>query len=165
MADDSDLEDLVAMYTHPDLKVTEEEAAWYSSCYHSYHRVFVARVDGRLKGACTWRVEGERHCGLGWIDNLWVEDDSRSIGLGEGLMKAAIEDMRRSYETFGARLRKVVLTTQVDRPDARRLYERLGFRLVAHLGDMYDDGIEDLFYLLDVREEPRAAGRRGSDGL
>lgn len=158
VADDADIEELVQMYTHPELKVTEEEAAWYASCYHSYHRIFVARVDERLKGACTWRIEGERHCGLGWIDNLWVEPDSRMLGLGERLLRAAIDDMVRSYGSFGARLRRVVLTTQVERQDARRLYERMGFRQIARLGDLYDDGIEDLLYVLDVvRDRPQEA--------
>jgi ribosomal protein S18 acetylase RimI-like enzyme len=147
-ATDDDVPALVRMYMHHDLKQTEDEAAWFVGCYLSSHRILVAKVDGVPKGACFWRIEGERHCGLGWVDNLWVEEDSRHIGLGERLLRAAIEDMRGFYSANGFRLRRVVLTTQVDRPDARRLYERVGFRLLARLDDLYDDGIEDLFYVL-----------------
>jgi len=143
-----DIPELVSMYTHPDLKVSEDEARWFVRCYHDNHRVLVARVGGRMAGACFWRIEGERYCGLGWVENLWVEEGIRGTGVGEKLLLAAVEDMRSSYAAYGVRLRRVVLTTQVNREEARRLYEKVGFMLVAHLGDVYDDGVEDLFYVL-----------------
>ena len=143
-----DIEELVRMYTHPELKVTAEEARWFVACYHSSHRVLVARADGRVRGACAWRIEGERHCGLGWVENLWVDEGCRGRGVGERLLRAAVDDMRAWYAEQGVELRRVVLTTQVDREEARRLYERVGFRCVAGLGDIYDDGIQDLFYVM-----------------
>ncbi len=147
-ATDDDVPALVRMYTHHDLKQTEDEAAWFVGCYLSSHRIMVAKVDGALKGACFWRIEGERHCGLGWVENLWVEEDSRRLGLGERLLRAAVEDMRAFYSSKGFRLRRVVLTTQVDRGAARRLYEKVGFVPAARLGDAYDDGVEDLIYII-----------------
>lgn len=147
-ATERDIPALVRMFTHPDLKVTEVEARWFVGCYHSSHHILVARAEGRLAGACFWRIEGERYCGLGWVENLWVEEGSRRSGLGEGLLRAALDDMRTCFTEHGVRLRRVVLTTQVDREAARRLYERVGFKCAAGLGDIYDDGVQDLFYVL-----------------
>lgn len=146
---ETDLPELVRMLTHPDLKVSEDEARWFVRCYHACHHVLIARVDGQLKGACFWRIEGERYCGLGWVENLWVEESLRGHSVGERLLTAAIEDMRTVYARYGSKLRRVVLTTQVDREAARSLYEKIGFRCAADLGDVYDDGVKDLFYVLN----------------
>lgn len=149
-ATELDVPELVRMYTHPELKVSDDEAGWFVGCYRSFHRLLVARVDGRVRGACAWRIEGERHCGLGWVENLWVDEECRGQGVGEGLLRAALDDMKASYAEQGVTLRRVVLTTQVDRGEARRLYERMGFRCAAGLGDIYDEGVQDLFYVLNL---------------
>jgi predicted GNAT family acetyltransferase len=46
--------------------------------------------------------------------------------------------------------RKVVLMTQVERASARRLYEKVGFRHVASVREMYDPGGSDMMYMLDL---------------
>jgi ribosomal protein S18 acetylase RimI-like enzyme len=64
---------------------------------------------------------------------------------------ATISDMKEFYNRAGVRLRKVILTTQVNREDARRLYEKVGFREAARLEGTYDDNENDVVYALDVR--------------
>ncbi len=91
-----------------------------------------------IRGSCFWRIEGEDYCGLGWVENLFVEEKHRKSGLGEKLLRATISDMKEFYERAGVRLRKVILTTQVNREDARRLYEKVGFREMARLEGLYD---------------------------
>lgn len=146
-----DLSRLVEIFSDPDLKTNREESDWFVHCYFDYHHINVARIKGEIQGACFWRIEGEKYCGLGWIENLWVERQYRRMNLGEDLLRKSIEDMKIFFEKDDKRLRKVVLTTQVERASARRLYEKVGFLSIANLGDMYDPGGHDLLYVLDLQ--------------
>jgi ribosomal protein S18 acetylase RimI-like enzyme len=150
-ATEADLVKLIEMYSIPDLKVGPEQSGWFVNCYFDYHHILVARVGGTIQGSCFWRIEGEDYCGLGWVENLYVEEKHRRSGLGEKLLRATISDMKGFYERAGVRLRKVILTTQVNREDARRLYEKVGFREAARLEGTYDDNENDVVYALDVR--------------
>jgi ribosomal protein S18 acetylase RimI-like enzyme len=146
-----DLSRLIEMFSDPDLKTNIDESYWFVHCYFDYHHINVAKVKGEIQGACFWRIEGEKHSGLGWIENLWVEERYRRMNLGEELLRRSIEDMKVFFEKDNKKLRKVVLTTQVERASARKLYEKIGFRCVASLGDMHDPGGHDLFYVLDMQ--------------
>jgi len=148
-----DLESLVDIFRNEDLKTSEEESRWFINCYFDYHHIVVAEVDGKIQGACVWRIEGERYSGLGWIENIWVEEKSRKMGLAEKLLTRSIDDMRVFFDHHGIKLRKVVLTTQVERNSARKLYEKIGFRVVARLDELYDSGGQDLIYVMDVRSQ------------
>jgi ribosomal protein S18 acetylase RimI-like enzyme len=150
----SDLPRLIEMFCNRDLKTSLSESEWFVNCYIDYHHVLVAKVRGKIQGACFWRVEGERYSGLGWIENLWVEEGHRRSGLGEILIKKAIEDIRSYFKEVGVKPRKVVLTTQVERKSARKLYEKMGFRVVARIDEMYDPGGHDLVYMLDFQQTP-----------
>ena len=148
-----DLESLVDIFRNEDLKTSEEESRWFINCYFDYHHIVVAEVDGKIQGACVWRIEGERYSGLGWIENIWVEEKSRKMGLAEKLLTRSIDDMRAFFDHHGIKLRKVVLTTQVERNSARKLYEKIGFRVVARLDELYDPGGQDLIYVMDVKSQ------------
>lgn len=65
--------------------------------------------------------------GRGLIEAVRVSDAARGAGLGTTLMEWAIEESRRR----GCRL--VQLTSDVQRTDAHRFYERLGFT-ASHVG-------------------------------
>lgn len=148
---DDDVERLIEIFRHQDLKTSEEESRWFINCYFNYHHIVVARVDGKIQGACVWRIEGERHSGLGWIENIWVEEKYRRMGLAEKLLRRSIDDMKTFFDNHGIKLRKVVLTTQVERAGARKLYEKIGFRSIASLGDLYDPRVQDVLYTLDLQ--------------
>jgi ribosomal protein S18 acetylase RimI-like enzyme len=150
-AEEDDLDILVEIFRDQYLKTSDEESRWFINCYFDYHHIVVAEVDGRIQGACVWRIEGERYSGLGWIENIWVEEKSRRKGLAEKLLRRSIEDMKIHFIDHGIKLRKVVLTTQVERSSARSLYEKIGFKAVARLDEMYDPGGQDLVYVLDVK--------------
>lgn len=146
-----DLDALIRIYASPDLKVTEEESSWFVDCYFDYHHIDIAKANGEIKGACFWRLEGEKYCGLGWIENIWVEEDYRRKGLGERLLRKSIRDMMAFFQEDQVKLRKVVLTTQNSRLGARRLYERVGFKKAAVLEEAYGPGDSDIIYILDLR--------------
>jgi len=150
-ASKKDLPRLVEVFSNTDLKTSLEESRWFVSCYLDYHNVLLAKVDGEIQGACFWRIEGERYSGLGWIENIWVEEQFRELGLGEKLMRGAVEDIKDFFTKHGVKPRKVVLTTQEERRSARKLYEKVGFKHVASIEEMYDPGGHDMIYILDLQ--------------
>ncbi|MCD2196252.1 GNAT family N-acetyltransferase [Actinomycetospora endophytica] len=89
---------------------------------HEATTLFVARLGDAVVGALTL-VMYPLPTGLrAHIDDVVVDDDVRGRGVGEALVRAALE---RAVEV-GART--VDLTSRPSREAAIRLYERVGFR-------------------------------------
>jgi GNAT superfamily N-acetyltransferase len=92
--------------------------------------VYVADVDGTVVGCLQLTfIHGLSRRGMtrAQIEGVRVAASHRGAGIGEALMRDAIERARRA----GCKL--VQLTTDQRRPDAHRFYERLGF-VASHLG-------------------------------
>lgn len=82
--------------------------------------VFVAEEEEELAGFCTAYLELNsvrfgRRC---WVEDLAVDPERRSRGIGAGLLEAA-KDWAR-----GAGATHLELDSGIDRPDAHRFYER-----------------------------------------
>lgn len=90
----------------------------------------VAERDGRVIGCLQFTlIHGLSRKGMSraQIEGVRVAAEARGAGVGETLFRAAIDRARDA----GAGL--VQLTTDRERPDALRFYERLGFQ-ASHLG-------------------------------
>jgi ribosomal protein S18 acetylase RimI-like enzyme len=83
----------------------------------------VALVDDQPAGICKLAIRGER----GWIGGVGVAPPHRGKGIGEALMRAAIDAGR----TRG--LRELWLEVLTPNEPAIRLYEKLGFKRVREL--------------------------------
>lgn len=83
---------------------------------------FVAEVDGRMVGAVFVTHADE---GVAKLRLLHVEAEMRGRGIGRRLVEAAIDFARATGH------RRLTLWTNDILVDARRLYERAGFRCVA----------------------------------
>lgn len=102
---------------------------------YNYHLVFremsqgkqqllVAEVRKRVVGTLALViVPNLSHRGTPYaiIENVVVDEKARSRGIGEALIRRAIEEARK------AGCYKVSLTSNKQRKDAHRFYERLGF--------------------------------------
>jgi GNAT superfamily N-acetyltransferase len=80
-----------------------------------------AFVDGALSGIGGFsRFAGDklRHKGLLW--GMYVRDEARGLGLGDGIVQAIVEHARGEVEML-------LLTVVADNARAIRLYERWGF--------------------------------------
>jgi GNAT superfamily N-acetyltransferase len=92
--------------------------------------ILVAELDGEVVGVCqliVFRHLQRRGGRCAEIESVHVHPDVRASGIGRALMGDAIERARR----LGCY--RVQLTSNTDRPDAHRFYERLGFT-PSHLG-------------------------------
>ena len=119
----------------------------------SYSRVLVARQRGSVIGYTVfWAVVDEAH-----ILNFAVHPDRRRRGVGELMMRAIFREARRM------RLKRITLEVRVTNDQARRLYEKMGFRILAIRKRFYEDNGEDanIMWLDEIPEEnPENAGMR-----
>ena len=100
------------------------------------HAILVAAVAGKIVGTC--HVIVVPHLGhalkpFAIVENVVVDAEARSSGIGQHLMTAAGDLARRR------RCYKLALTTNVARGRAHRFYERLGWTR-THFG--YSLGLE-----------------------
>jgi ribosomal protein S18 acetylase RimI-like enzyme len=85
--------------------------------------VLLAKVDGVIVGSLTLVIF---HIPTGiraWIEDVVVDADARSKGVGEALNKFALEEAKQQGATT------VDLTSRPSREVANRLYQRLGFNV------------------------------------
>ena len=84
-------------------------------------RLLVARDDGAVVGSLTL-VMFRIPTGVGvWIEDVVVDEAARGRGIGEALLREAVELAARAGAS------RVNLTSTPDRFAANRLYQRLGF--------------------------------------
>jgi ribosomal-protein-alanine N-acetyltransferase len=110
---------------------------------HGHYLVAVAD-DGAIDGyAGLLAPEGSGH---GDIQTIAVVDRARRRGLGRTLMLALLNEARRRQAT------EVFLEVRADNPDARALYEALGFAEIAVRPRYYKGGIDAVIMRLAVPE-------------
>ena len=137
----ADLPTVVRLFAIPDegnLK-DEDPTEPLEACYQDAlariaddpnNKLMVAELDGHVVGAFHLTIiqyVAYRGGRVAQIENVIVEPALRGRGIGEAMMRHAIDDARRS-ECF-----RVQLTSNERRTRAHRFYERLGF-VSSHRG-------------------------------
>ncbi|MET7639301.1 GNAT family N-acetyltransferase [Streptomyces sp. NPDC005438] len=133
-----DIPDIVAMLADDPLGAQRESPddlepyrAAFTELDRDPHQVLVvAERDGRVLGTLQLTLIpglSRRGATRSLIEGVRVHADTRGEGLGERLIRWAVEESRRQ----GAVL--VQLTSDATRVDAHRFYEKLGFE-ASHLG-------------------------------
>lgn len=143
-----DVEDLIGIYSSPHLYHNREEASWFVKSFFDYHHIKVVKNEGKVIGGLFWNTVEERHHGLAQVADLWIDENFRRKGLGEKLLRTVIEDMKQFFATSNHVLRKVVVTTGDDNEPAKKLYEKVGFKEVAVLKDLFAKGENEVVYVL-----------------
>jgi ribosomal protein S18 acetylase RimI-like enzyme len=145
-----DVDSLIQVYSSSDMYHNREEASWFVKSYFDYHHIKVVKQRREVVGAIFWNSVEEKHHSLTNIQDLYIDEKFRRKGLGERLLRSSIEDMKKLYAKHGYSLRKVFVTTGEDNKPARNLYEKIGFRLVAVLPDLFAKGENELAYILTL---------------
>jgi [ribosomal protein S18]-alanine N-acetyltransferase len=124
--------------------------AMYESDFlnRSTSRLYVLRTSAqKVAGYCAaWFVLDEIH-----VNNIAVRPELRGRGFGSALLAHVLEEGRRA----GAH--RATLEVRRSNDEARRLYERFGFRVAGVRRDYYTDPIEDALVLW--RDDHAGAGR------
>ncbi len=119
------------------------ELSFYKEIYNPRSLCLVAEVvdENNLKEIagyiCITRIMDECH-----ILNLAVHPLKRRQGIGTALIKAALDSESVSL------CRYIYLEVRASNRDARRLYERFGFRTVGIRRNYYVDPLEDAFVMM-----------------
>ena len=116
---------------------TREMYAWELQNRAVCHIYIVRTPDCVVAGFCAfWLVVDEMH-----INNVAMRTAYRSRGFGTELMRHVLAEGKR----LGAR--RATLEVRASNLDARRLYERLGFRLAGTRRSYYSQPVEDALIL------------------
>jgi len=145
-----DVEDLITIYSSPNLYHNRQEASWFVRSFFDYHHIKIVKAEEKVVGAVFWNVVEEKHHGLTEIGDLWIDEGFRRRGSGEKLLRTVIEDMKRFFAKENYALRKVMVTTGDDNEPAKKLYEKVGFRKSALLADLFAKGENELVYILTL---------------
>jgi GNAT superfamily N-acetyltransferase len=140
----SDLSRLQELYDQLHLKdylsfrvsLTKLAAAFEGIAGDRNHTILVAEVAGKIVGTCHLIIVphlGHALQPMAIVENVVVDADARSSGIGQHLMAAA-GDLARRRGCY-----KLALTSNIARPRAHKFYERLGWTR-THFG--YSLGLE-----------------------
>ncbi|MCX8172195.1 MAG: ribosomal protein S18-alanine N-acetyltransferase [Archaeoglobaceae archaeon] len=100
--------------------------------------IFVADIGNKIVGyVVTMDLDQVRSK----IVSLAVRKEFRGIGIGEYLMKKAINRLRERGK------KEISLEVRVSNSVAQKLYEKLGFKIVSTIPNYYSDG-EDAYYMV-----------------
>ncbi len=101
------------------------------------HTLVIRTPATRVAGFCIfWIVFDETH-----INNLAVRPDCRHAGLGEALLRAALD------QAVASGGRRATLEVRRSNATAIRLYERFGFRMGGIRPAYYSNPVEDALVL------------------
>jgi len=138
--------------TEPWITLGRRHDACLAVVAHAERETYVAVRDGEVAGFVVLNMRGAF---TGYIQSVCVEPGSRGGGIGTALMRfAEARIFRESPNVF--------LCVSSFNPDARRLYERLDYRLVGELTDYIVAGHSELLYRKTVG--PIGSFKQGGPG-
>ncbi|MDO9379211.1 MAG: GNAT family N-acetyltransferase [Nocardioidaceae bacterium] len=123
-------EDAIRDFTEPEAISTGQRAAMDEIAADPHQAILVDDRDGRIVATCQLtllRVLIYDGGLVGQLESVRTASDLRGRGIGTALVEHAIAQARRRG------CARVQLTSNVQRVDARRFYERLGF-VASHTG-------------------------------
>jgi len=160
---ESDFEDLVRIYSIPQLYCTRQMAQRYIGEFFDYHNIKVAKNDGVIKAVCPWLTEAERGWGVVWIDSIWVDREYLGKGLGERLLSSVIDDAKATSEKIKIPIKKIVAIFDQGNAAIKNLFEKVGFIKRANIGDIYYENKYTLIFVMDVCPTPLGRKKSGKN--
>ncbi|MFN3384563.1 MAG: ribosomal protein S18-alanine N-acetyltransferase [Archaeoglobaceae archaeon] len=102
------------------------------------NEILVADIGNKIAGYVV-TMDVDKFTGK--IVSIAVKKEFRGHGIGEALLREAIERLRAIGKT------KIALEVRVSNKPAQELYKKLGFRTVETIPGYYSDG-EDAYYMV-----------------
>jgi len=148
LATNEDREQLLNHFKHYTSKEVLETRV---ECYINHNFTVVAKDNGKIVGVLQWYVKEEPQAGLVEFEEVFVLKDYRGQGIGFELTEFAIQSVKDYFKKIKIKLRKIYLFVSEDAEAAIHLYEKLGFKFISKVGDLFEDNKEELFYVLSVK--------------
>lgn len=127
----ADVAQLLALYKlldiepEPEMALEQAGARFRDLASRTGHRIYVAEVDGQVVGTFALILVGGLSHGArdsGIVEDVCVAPEMQGAGIGQRMMRFAME-LCASGGCY-----KLVLSSHVNRANAHRFYESLGFR-------------------------------------
>jgi len=88
--------------------------------------ILVSEINGKIKGFIIGTTEKTGESRIGRIEMVFVDPKYRKIGIGTELIKKILSNFNKSG------VKNVYAINPVKNKNAKKLYEKLGFRLKAY---------------------------------
>lgn len=100
---------------------------WLLPIVALYGHLFVLTKNGQISGAASF-IKNRKSA---FLIGVWVKTGMQRQGYGENLLKQAFAELEKS------RIEEIELTVQENNVAARKLYQKLGFRVNRRIKDFY----------------------------
>lgn len=100
---------------------------WALPVIAKYGYLFILLIDEKISGSVTLICNKK----TAFLVGLWISKSLRNQGLGEKLLKKVIDEIKNSG------IKNVELTVQEDNKAARKLYQKVGFKLMHRIENFY----------------------------
>lgn len=135
------------------LRPLSEGRRWVEACWRAAPRMqyWVAGRSGTILAYILWLEKGGfRREAVLELEQVAVRSELRGQGIGEALIRASLDGVRRSLATRGSRLKLVEVTTGSEQGAVGFYARALGTEVAATIPDVFR-GDE---YILIARERP-----------
>jgi ribosomal protein S18 acetylase RimI-like enzyme len=126
-----------------------EIARKFVEMYLDHYFVKLVEDEGKIIGRLIWFPREDPKLGWAEILDLRIKDEYQRRGFGFKLMQESIKDIKTQFKLTGHVLKCIILFTNEKNEPARRLYEKVGFRMVGYGGYVSEDGTSELLYSLN----------------
>jgi ribosomal protein S18 acetylase RimI-like enzyme len=111
----------------------------------------VIAIEGKdVLGLMQYQIKENPKHGLAELEEVFVYKSHREKGVATKLLGFVIGSVRKEFNKKKITPRKLMLFVIEDNVAARKLYEKAGFKQVANVGDLFEEGKTDLLYTLDL---------------
>ena len=118
-------------------------------CYIKHNKTLLAKENNKIIGVLQWHVKENPNAGVAEFEEIFVSKEHRGKGIGSQLVDYAIRDIKKHFISINIKPRKIFLFVSKDNNNARKLYEKHGFKFIAELNDLFSEN-KELFYCLDL---------------
>jgi len=137
--------DVFTMTPHPPnkfIKAMSKISKKYTESYNNAASLEIKDKDGKKIGHAAFWLQGKDDMYLNWIT---IEKSAR----GQGYATAVLQAAQEHGKTLGKK--RMLLEVPNNAPDARHIYEQMGFKFVGEKGNKGDmwDGLVEMEYKFD----------------
>lgn len=118
-------------------------------CYTSHCFTTVAKDKEKIIGVLQWYVKENPNDGVAEFEEVFVSPSYRGQGIGSMLVSESIDAVKKYFKKVKIRPRKIFLFVGKKNIDAKRLYEKNGFKFRSNVGNLFSDNENELYYILD----------------
>lgn len=99
-----------------------------------------------------WLIKEDPRAGVVEFEEVYVSDEYRNRGIGSHMVEFAIKDVTKQFKYIGIAPRKIFIFVSKNNADARRLYEKHGFKCISEAGNLFSEDKIELIYALNLRK-------------